>query len=122
MGGFDLLDAHTAHEQELMMHTPPAVCRGKVVPPAPTAAENPLWVSLDGWPDSHPYQIPTGQWAFGGPPDSGAACVVLFDHLGDAWVPLWLGEKIAGAGGTTLQVIDGGTPSSTVDAVDGGPV
>lgn len=61
-----------------------------VVVVAPAAVSDPMIVLPEG--ELHGLQIPAGNWQ---PrrdvelPSAGNSCLVVFDELGDAWVPVW---------------------------------
>ena len=81
----------------------PTCARGRVVE-GPNGDDR-ILVQLIGWSAHYAYEIPKTNWmprpnqqldtALGaGPPlvpKKGDTCLVVFDHLGDGWVPVWGG-------------------------------
>ena len=67
---------------------------------APASADDALFVVIPGLSLAFPYEVPSGQWETAqNLPVVGAACLVVLDDNGDAWVPLWDGMESVGATG-----------------------
>jgi hypothetical protein len=66
--------------------------RGRVAVPAPTSESDALMVVIPDLSETQGYIVPAGNWnarSGGALPTVGATCLMVFDHLGDVWVPVW---------------------------------
>jgi hypothetical protein len=68
----------------------PPVARATVTK-APLTGADSMWVTPIGYSTATPYEVRPSNWLARGStlPAVGALCVVIFDNLGDAWVPMW---------------------------------
>ncbi len=96
--GVDLLK----RERQAQNPGRPNPARGRVTR-APSSAADSMDVHIWGWPRSQSYTVPATNWSprpnpvlddvgGAGPPvlpNEGASCLIVFDHVDDAWVPVW---------------------------------
>lgn len=65
-----------------------AIAKGIVVE-APASNDDALSVVVAGFTSDFDYLVPPGNWARAAIlPAAGAACLIVFDDNGDAWVPV----------------------------------
>lgn len=68
-----------------------------VVARTPGSDAESLIVTVSEFSIALAYEVPTGQWGHASNlPAAGASCLVVFDELGDVWVPLWAGMEPSG--------------------------
>ena len=88
------------------------------LPRAPSSDFDSLIVVIPDFSLAFPHEVPASQWAHGsGLPALNAACLVLFDERGDAWVPLWDGLAANGAW-TPLAYMTGTGTGGWADVAD----
>jgi hypothetical protein len=100
--------------------------KGKVVTP-PASNDDSMVVVVPDFSMAFPYEVLSNHWEKASNfPVANAGCLVLFDEVGDAWVPLWDGMIPGGAGGDGGSGnIDGGFPDSVyggIPLIDGGGI
>lgn len=86
---------------------------------APATATDGMAVVLFDYSRDLEYEVPAGHWAPRGTslPALGDRCLVVFDTVGDVWVPAWEGLTVHGAGGPAGGVLAGSFPNPSF-AVD----